>query len=51
MDSDDDVFSSNSLFMKGQANDLIQTKGRIQLVFQAELMEEFVERVEKVKRV
>jgi hypothetical protein len=48
----DEIFSSGSVKnpISADLKNLIQTKGKISLMFRAELTEEFLGRVEKVKR-
>ena len=46
----DDIFSSHS--MRNDANEfrnLVQTKGKLHLIFRAELSEDFVDRLDKIK--
>ena len=48
----DDIFSNNSLQNKiiPEQRQLIQTKGKVDLMFTAELTETFLKRVETLKR-
>ena len=51
MSDKDDIFSShsNKNDQVGEFKRLMQTKGKLFLVFRSELTEDFVERVEKIK--
>lgn len=48
----DDIFSNHTIQRNAgpDLKNLIQTKGKIHLIFRAELTEEFIDRIESVKR-